>query len=669
MINRDKLLNSLCLSKNQGNICDYCRDDGECRVNEKTDEQVKYILSSIEQSIFLKACPGSGKTEVVAMKVAHEISSWSKNGGMAVLSFTNNAADVIAERLTEFSGVQGISHPHFIGTFDGWLHSYFAHPFLHRITNYSGDKEFDKSFILVNQKDTPQRKSKEYLFAYKAKTPFPILSDDRLTTIPIFANNFIWDGEWYISNPIDSYSDLVSLETFCSSPAFERYKLEKDRNGSDKRWLAKKHVQSAIEEIKNKFNQSGFATYNDIERLCLQLLNKDHEVASLISQRFPFVIVDEAQDLSSLQLGIIQKLKDMGSHIHFVGDTNQAIYEFKKADPKFVENFCEINCMNIMQLTNNFRSSQNIVDISNRIIPNSTPVKGNPKINDMNSHFVLYKEGEIADLPCWFEKYLKKINYPEDKNSVIVARGWPTIYKMCSSENNGFKAQHEVAFAIKSWQEPRDEYLASAISYMGKFVASNFFREFSASSNQFHRPTVVSVSSEWRSLIAAILNELVKCSEIVTLNVKWSVWAKAFKEQISTIVEKHQCNLSYMQAGYRFSPQKIDFKSPSGQAEFKVIDTLAVKDERAPIKIPIKTIHAVKGQTFDAVMVVSSSSKGRSGHWEKWLEDSNKEPARFAYVASSRPKQVLVWAIPYTDDKDELNHLGLVELGWEIENV
>lgn len=60
------------------------------RINEKTDEQLDYILSPIDKCIYLEACAGSGKTEVLGIKAAYEISRWaSQQSGLAVLSFTN----------------------------------------------------------------------------------------------------------------------------------------------------------------------------------------------------------------------------------------------------------------------------------------------------------------------------------------------------------------------------------------------------------------------------------------------------------------------------------------------------------------------------------------------------------------------------------------------------
>ena len=172
--NRETLITVLCDTNGDHLCCDRCQTNGRCRVKEKTDQQIDYIFSSIEASVFLKACPGSGKTEVVAMKAAYEISKWKLNGGIAILSFTNNAADVIHNRVSEFMGLESVSHPHFIGTFDSWLHGFIAHPFLHKLYGYKGNqnKDNDKSYRIVDEKDYPDKSSKPFLHSYKLKTQF-----------------------------------------------------------------------------------------------------------------------------------------------------------------------------------------------------------------------------------------------------------------------------------------------------------------------------------------------------------------------------------------------------------------------------------------------------------------------------------------------------------------
>ena len=80
-----------------------CKYFGHCRLTEKTDKQLDYILSPTDECIYLEACAGSGKTEVLGMKAAYEICGWSSyNTGIAVLTFTNEATSTIADRVSCF---------------------------------------------------------------------------------------------------------------------------------------------------------------------------------------------------------------------------------------------------------------------------------------------------------------------------------------------------------------------------------------------------------------------------------------------------------------------------------------------------------------------------------------------------------------------------------------
>ena len=81
-------------------------------------------------------------------------------------------------------------------------------------------------------------------------------------------------------------------------------------------------------------------------------------------------------------------------------------------------------------------------------------------------------------------------------------------------------------------------------------------------------------------------------------------------------------------------------------------------------QLRIETIHSVKGNTFDAVLLLSTpNAHGQTGFWERWL-DPNDETGRIAYVASTRPRYLLCWGVKNLSDdkKKKLEDLGLVRL-------
>jgi hypothetical protein len=97
----------------------------------------------------------------------------------------------------------------------------------------------------------------------------------------------------------------------------------------------------------------------------------------------------------------------------------------------------------------------------------------------------------------------------------------------------------------------------------------------------------------------------------------------------------------------------LTFDAPKKYAKKDVKGTISSSIVAESV-MRITTIHQVKGETLDAIMLVSAPTQhGPDGHWTHWLTDPNSEAARMAYVASSRPKHFLVWAIPKRDSKKE----------------
>ena len=81
--------------------------------------------------------------------------------------------------------------------------------------------------------------------------------------------------------------------------------------------------------------------------------------------------------------------------------------------------------------------------------------------------------------------------------------------------------------------------------------------------------------------------------------------------------------------------------------------------------VKIMTIHASKGFTFDAVLLVSSKDKkGKDGYWESWL-DVGEEASRICYVACTRPRYLLCWAVgalSNDEQRKKLENIGFVRL-------
>lgn len=123
-----------------------------------------------------------------------------------------------------------------------------------------------------------------------------------------------------------------------------------------------------LEEKKNR----AVLEYSDLEQMTLEILSNP-EFQKTISEKFDHIMVDECQDISSVQDRIIQCLKNDRNHLFMVGDVKQSIYRFRMAEPSiFLNRILSFEqdenaaCRSIF-LQNNFRSSATVIDGTNLV--------------------------------------------------------------------------------------------------------------------------------------------------------------------------------------------------------------------------------------------------------------------------------------------------------------
>ncbi len=636
-----------------------CRIYNHCRIDEKTHSQCEYVLSSIKNNTFLRACPGSGKTEVVGLKAAYEISKWVNAGsGIAVLTFTNNAADVIKERILQFTKADKIKYPHYVGTIDSWLHGYLANPFGHIITGYSG-MDRDHSIKLIDETE-----SGGWLYAFKCKTPYYYNKNIKdgttsLVPMPLFANNItaIPASNTFDILPVSSqgYHHIINDDNYFRSKAF----TEK-RNNDRLYWLTLEYMRNGFMETKKAFWGSGFATYQDVEYICYELLHRNSDLLSRVSSRFPLIIVDECQDLSETQLMILKQLFVAGSTVHLVGDLNQAIYAFKKVDPQKVGQFAKDNGFLPMDMNRNFRSFQPIVDFCSKLVnTEENEIQGIPYNNTKPICVCFsYEQNSISDL---VERFVVLLNNSKLKieKSAILARSHSTICKLRPGESSkDLSIAERAVLASALWKTQRADSMNEALMCMGKVLASTIFNESNKGKRQYYCPQSISLSLRWRMFISLLLDACLLNECLVNLDTKQSIWFGEFSSLCQHIIEDNWTdyfgNISPINA-FEIKTKIRDKSNPTN----KLLDTTHKNSNET---LRITTIHDVKGETIDAVLLVSSSRAGSGGKWTEWLDanSENEEYSRFAYVGSSRPKYLLAWAIPSpsTNDTKRLEDRG-----------
>jgi superfamily I DNA/RNA helicase len=122
-----------------------------------------------------------------------------------------------------------------------------------------------------------------------------------------------------------------------------------------------------------KFNEycidKSYLDFNDLLIRCISLLKNDKEIAKILKDRFRYVLVDEFQDVNSLQVEFIKLLLTDETQLFCVGDDWQSIYGFRGSDVSYIVEFEKhFNPSKVITLNINYRSTQNIVDAGNEVI-------------------------------------------------------------------------------------------------------------------------------------------------------------------------------------------------------------------------------------------------------------------------------------------------------------
>lgn len=121
----------------------------------------------------------------------------------------------------------------------------------------------------------------------------------------------------------------------------------------------------AYEEFKRG---NALMDFVDQEAKVLELARHNEAFRSAFRGRIEFLVVDEFQDTSPLQLALFLELSALVEDAVWVGDPKQAIYEFRGTDPELMEAvMARVPAGRREQLSHTWRSRQAVVDLSNAV--------------------------------------------------------------------------------------------------------------------------------------------------------------------------------------------------------------------------------------------------------------------------------------------------------------
>ena len=397
--------------------------------------------------------------------------------------------------------------------------------------------------------------------------------------------------------------------------------------------------------IKNKQFTKGLISTGDSAYIALYLLKNNPKISEWLSLRFPFIIIDEAQDNSIMQHSIFDELTTRGlNNIELIGDPYQSLYEWRDAKPtEFLRKYEEDDTWQSFDLTDNRRSPQNIVDIFSKVRRQDDSkissvvyqgIEGSINIYryTANNHQLIIKHYDDC---CSKNKYI---------NSCIVVRGNSLkdllLGKRTEQRPWGVELPKSIIYA-------KNLYISGDVKNAIKEIRTICIGLIHPNIKDYHKLKEIekenSTDPNFNSLMITILAELPKFSLSISV---WTIKTQLFL--------KEKLDLNY-DADFKLRNRKSTYLEKGTLDESVEIH---FKKSYSAFNIPITTIHQVKGQTLDSILVFFNEKRHKDNITFENISNTENvfpnETKRLIYVALSRPKHLLGMAFPESITNEQL---------------
>lgn len=232
----------------------------------------------------------------------------------------------------------------------------------------------------------------------------------------------------------EEINDFFSIYDYTKNKMydFEGY-LRKNHFISNRSLMLK--LYNLYDEIKI---QNNFMDFNDLLILANEYISTDKKLLKALKNRYKFFQIDEGQDTSTLQFEIIRKIVFPENNVFIVADDDQSIYSFRGASPENLLNFKDIYPNSkIFFMDKNFRSTKNIIKISNKIIQGNKIryEKSSKHTTEENSQIMLFKVKNSTIQARELVKRISEIN-PNETIGVLYRNNISSLYIADILKNN-----------------------------------------------------------------------------------------------------------------------------------------------------------------------------------------------------------------------------------------
>jgi hypothetical protein len=548
--------------------------------------QQKDAIFADELEFLLRAAPGSGKTWTSCRRfIWRGANRHNSIGGLALLSFTNSAIREFQAATIKIGRRDLLSDPNYVGTFDSFVERFILTPFGHLILGLS---KRPKLFITPRPGDWKNKKLMTWtVLKGGIKRPLPA-----------------WEIIPFPENGKIAFKASISY-------------------GGNK-------IQNADSTPITELMKMGFYTHSQrVYWACRLLFNRPH-IAEVIAKRFNEIIVDEAQDTNAWLLILLNFIRERGAKITLIGDPDQCIYEFSMADATSLHSLKEKWGIPEKPLSQSFRCCDQIASAV-RNIGGYQAFAGCCYEENKNYNPIIIRESTQRFLYSLteFRTRIEKIGI-DKPSSAIICRGHTQLETIHGEVNyNKLKGMTKELAQAAFFRDCRKDY-KHAFQIVEKSVRSII------DDSDFWEKIDESPESKESKKVKLLIWRFVKSpTGLPPISLQVDEWILQLRQNLRCMIAElnikdiPNLNLKIKKTGIENNQLKLPL--------FEVKSLFP--------SIRQETIHQVKGENIDAVLVLGSA-KFWNSVVDSIVSGESSEDRRLAYVAMTRARYLLVIGLP-----------------------
>lgn len=342
---------------------------------ESLNSAQKKAVEAIEGPVMVIAGPGTGKTQILTTRILNILQKTdTRPENILCLTYTEAGATAMRQRLSTFMGAD--SYRINIHTFHSLCNRLISErPDLYsrrelRVIDDLEKVEIFQSLIESLPHDSPIKDYQSYNtnLHWQLNQTWNALRELQLNTEQI-------------KGYIDKLKDIEYFKACFPKAVYSRGTKtakagdikSKEYNFLFSNWAKLQAAAELYPMYQTKKAELGVYEFSDMIEWVHEKLSTDEDYKMSVQERFQFVLVDEFQDTSYQQGDILRLLTDYWeeqANCFVVGDDDQSIYAFQGARVGNMLEFKERygQSLQTIVLTENYRSTQNILDGSSRLI-------------------------------------------------------------------------------------------------------------------------------------------------------------------------------------------------------------------------------------------------------------------------------------------------------------